>query len=179
MFSDPSGKQIQTDIFYPTLQVDLKFSKKMTFEEATLTCHQLGGMMPLPRNFQEIEGLTALANESKTTDSGREECKTHWIPIVQKEEANSKQDNQEYEWVHYQFNVNGSSNKTVRFLPWQLGQPNGLEFQQCVVTAPETQLYYDVDCKETHCFFCSVCKQLHFFFNHYINFIIALVLDIQ
>ena len=42
-------------------------------------------------------------------------------------------------------------------------QPNGLEFQQCVVMAPKTQLYYDVDCKETHCFFCSVCKQLHFF----------------
>ena len=29
----------------------------MTFEESTLTCHQLGGLMPLPGNSEEIEDL--------------------------------------------------------------------------------------------------------------------------
>ena len=135
--------------------VNLKFSNKLTFEEATLTCHQLGGMMPLPGNFEEVEDLTTLANERQS----KAECTTYWLPIKQKDKNKIKQ---EYDWVHHKFNNNGSS-KIVAFLAWQLGQPNGLEFQQCVVMAPETKLYYDVDCKETHCFFCSVCKQLHFF----------------
>ena len=152
--------------------VNLKFTNKMTFEEATLTCHQLGGMMPLPRNLEEVEDLTALANESRRNngftdeDSGMLECSTYWLPIKQKREKHLME--QEYLWIHNQFNdinINGKSGgkKSVNFLPWELGQPNGLEFQQCVVMAPKTQLYYDVDCKETHCFFCSVCKQLHFF----------------
>ena len=148
--------------------IHLKFSKKMAFLEAALTCHQLGGMIPLPKNYEEVEALTAFANESLTTE-GKEQCQTHWLPIVQQQRKEENKLNEEkYEWVHYQFNAQianatgNESSKRVRFLPWQLGQPNGLEFQQCVVIAPETQLYYDVDCKESHCFFCSVCKQLHF-----------------
>jgi hypothetical protein len=141
--------------------VNLKFTNKMTFEEATLTCHQLGGMMPLPRNSEEVEDLTALANESQILKDGMSECTTYWLPIKQKKE--NKMEQEQYDWINHKFNNKNESSKFVTFLPWELGQPNGLEFQQCVVMAPKTQLYYDVDCKETHCFFCSVCKQLHFF----------------
>ena len=140
--------------------VYLKFSNKLTFEEASLTCHQLGGMMPLPRNFEEVEYLSALANESQPTSDGKPECSTFWLPIIQKQGNNI---DQKYDWIHHKFFNSNGSNKRVVFLPWQLGQPNGLEFQQCVVMAPEDNQYYDIDCKETHCFFCSVCKQLHFF----------------
>ena len=143
--------------------INLKFSKKMTFEESTLTCHQLGGLMPLPGNSEEIEDLISFANNSRLHKSGvaLKECSTYWLPITQQKQ----EDNDEvYAWIHHKFNhPNKKQGKEVKFLPWELGQPNGLEFQQCVVMAPKTQLYYDVDCKETHCFFCSVCKQLHFF----------------
>ena len=135
----------------------------MPFVEAALTCHQLGGMMPLPRSHEELEALTAFINESLSI-GGKQRCQTYWLPIVQKE--GTKVDKEEYEWAHYQFNINGKNinekNKLIRYLPWKLGQPNGLEFQQCVVMAPKNQLYYDVDCKEIHCFVCSVCNQLHF-----------------
>ena len=139
--------------------VNLKFNNEMTFEEATLTCHQLGGMMPLPRNFQEVEDIATLANDGSR--DGMWECSTYWLPITQE---NANKVTEDYDWIHHKFNNNGKASKfKVSFLPWELGQPNGLEFQQCVVMAPKTQLYYDVDCKETHCFFCSVCMQLHFF----------------
>ena len=139
--------------------VYLKFSNKLTFEEALLTCQQLGGMMPLPRNFEEVEYLSALENERQPTTDGKPECSTFWLPIIQKHGNNVMQ---EYDWVHHKFFNNNGSIKQVIFLPWSLGQPNGLEFQQCVVMAPEDKQYYDVGCKETHCFFCWVCKQLHF-----------------
>ena len=112
---------------------------------------------------EEIEDLISFANNSRLHKSGvaLKECSTYWLPITQQKQENN---DEMYSWIHHKFNhPNKKEGKEVKFLPWELGQPNGLEFQQCVVMAPKTQLYYDVDCKETHCFFCSVCKQLHFF----------------
>ena len=57
----------------------------------------------------------------------------------------------------------------MKFLPWQIGQPNGAGYQECVamplnltVNGVHKYFYYDVVCKETHCFYCQVCPQLYF-----------------
>jgi hypothetical protein len=146
--------------------VKLILPNKMTFEDATLTCQQLGGVMPLPRNSRDIEELTTFANNGQIlNDGGNMDCTTFWLPIKQLKKIKSNGTKQEgdenYDWIHLKYN-NEECKNPVKFLPWELGQPNGLEFQQCVIMAPETRLYYDVDCKETQCFFCSVCNQLHF-----------------
>ena len=128
----------------------------MTFEEAALTCHQLGGSMPLPKSFEDIEEIIPFEKVNETLVQ-TEFCQTHWLPIMQ---GNKNKGIDEYQWEHYK--LNRRIRNIVPFLPWQLGQPNGLEFQQCVIMAPKTRSYYDVDCMESHCFFCSLCKHLHF-----------------
>ena len=144
--------------------INVQFTKKMQFDEAALTCQQLGGRMPLPNKFQDFEQILPFVtpiklinNTNLTVVEPEETCQTHWLPISQ---GNRNQGSDVYEWTHYRFDQ--QEGKVVRFLPWELGQPNGLEFQQCVVMGTESKLYYDVDCKESHCFFCSLCKQLHF-----------------
>lgn len=136
--------------------INVKLMKKITFEEAASTCYQLGGSMPLPTGVEHMEEIIPLENVNETIRK-QEACQTHWIPITQGQKLESKD---EYNWEHYE---PGKRNKKLAlFLPWHLGQPNGLEFQQCVVMAPETRHYYDVDCKEKHCFVCSLCKHIHF-----------------
>ena len=144
--------------------INVQFKKKMAFEDAALTCQQLGGNMPLPEGYEDFDELipvippTELVNNTNTTVEP-DVCQTYWLPIYQGNKYEKGDD--EYRWNHYRFDKKGG--ELVNFLPWELGQPNGLEFQQCVVMGTNTRLYYDVDCKETHCFLCSVCKQLHFY----------------
>ena len=143
--------------------INVQFTKKMQFDEAALTCQQLGGRMPLPETFEDFEHIVPssspikLINNTNVTVDSEEVCQTHWVPIAQ---GSRYSGSDVYKWTHYRFDKKDGD--VVSFLPWELGQPNGLEFQQCVVMGTKTRLYYDVDCKETHCFLCSLCKQLHF-----------------
>ena len=143
--------------------ITVRFTKKMQFEEAAVTCQQLGGRMPLPDNYEDFEEMlptvvpSQFINNTNSTVERKETCGTHWLPIMQ---GSRYPQSEAYQWNNYRYDK--KTGEVVRFLPWELGQPNGLEFQQCVVMGTETRLYYDVDCKEKHCFFCSLCKQLHF-----------------
>ena len=143
--------------------INVQFTKKMQFEEAALTCQQLGGSMPLPITYDDFDDIVPLPgqyqiiNSTNVTIEPQETCQTHWLPIQQ---GRRYPRSEVYQWNKYRFDQ--KIGDAVRFLPWELGQPNGLEFQQCVVMGTTTRLYYDVDCKESHCFSCSLCKQLHF-----------------
>ena len=119
--------------------------------------------MPLPNTYDDFDDIVPLPgqyqiiNSTNVTIEQQESCQTHWLPIQQ---GRRYPRSEVYQWNKYRFDQKAGD--AVRFLPWELGQPNGLEFQQCVVMGTTTRLYYDVDCKESHCFSCSLCKQLHF-----------------
>ena len=117
------------------------------FEHAFEICRRLGGSMPLPATVDDTKALVEIANNTSNTD-----CKYAWLPIVQSGKAD-KEGN--YDWVHHQ-SGNGANEK-VAYLPWGLGQPNGLDRQRCVIVIFRTEPYYDdSQCsRRERCWHCS------------------------
>ena len=133
----------------------LAFAIGNSFQNSKLTCSQLGGYMPLPKNKTELNNLIKIANPSKP------ECVQYWMPITQ---YNLNVSNGSYTWMGDPL-LNRGSEET--FLPWELGQPNGFLIQQCVIVDTRTGKYFDVECTPTdvskYCLFCSFPKNINFY----------------
>ena len=63
----------------------------------------------------------------------------------------------EYAWY-----FEGDNQERAQFLPWKLGQPNGLDVERCVVLDLMVGTYEDVSCSEKHCTLCAFEKQQKF-----------------
>ena len=139
----------------------LTFPTKTTFKEAITTCGQLGGSMTLPTNMHDLLDLNNSVNQ-RIIGSDKTECNTTWIPLYLVDGDKSSSEETLKFSLPFQKNIGALSSKEV-FLPWQIGQPNGLGYQKCIVyTTFGTPKYFDVECTERHCFYCSVQPRLYF-----------------
>ena len=134
--------------------ITIHFTKGFDFDEAKLRCKQLGGSMPFPKTRTDIDALIELGNITIN------DCNRYWIPIKQQQ---SQFEQEEYKWI---YEKNETFFELVEYLPWRLGEPNGLDIEQCIVVDLRTGLYSDVMCKpidqSKYCFFCSFPGMTHF-----------------
>ena len=138
----------------------LTFSSKVTFKEAVLTCAQLYGTMPFSKDNEDLHELTTLVN-SKILGSSKDRCNSTWMPLY----LNGNTNNSTNEGLNFELydKVLKPLESNNLYLPWQIGQPNGLGYQKCVIlTVVGNPLYFDVECKELHCFYCQVPSRLYF-----------------
>ena len=131
----------------------LAFVEGYDFSDAELRCTTLGGSMPYPKRQNHLENLIKLGHATI------EECNRYWLPIKQHHIQGRKE---KYEWIYEK----NQSSELVDYLPWRLGEPNGLDIEQCIVVDLRTGLYSDVMCNPTdeskYCFFCSFTGLVHF-----------------
>ena len=77
------------------------------------------------------------------------DMKYFWIPVIQE---GKRSEVGQYSWVDDRSNTNSSETLNPE---WQTGQPNGLDFQQCVHKS-EKEKWYDVECEMKSCSVCNV-----------------------
>ena len=96
--------------------------------------------MPLPKNLTELQII--FKNSKVNLESMQ-----LWLPIIRSKNKTSV-------WVN-----SDDLNKQVTFLPWAIGQPNGVLIDQnCIIVSQETNNYNDIGCEELHLFACSLEK---------------------
>ena len=116
------------------------FPKEINFTTGAKTCQQLNGTMPLPKNLTELQII--FKNSKVNLESMQ-----LWLPIIRSKNKTSV-------WVN-----SVDLNKQVTFLPWAIGQPNGVLIDQnCIIVSQETNNYNDIGCEELHLFACSLEK---------------------
>jgi len=111
---------------------------------AVETCVALGGIIPLPRNSEEVDLLQKIAERfiDKST------CYDYlWMPIRQSElDETAWYTEEEYE-----------EETSPAWLEWQPGQPNGQDRQTCTgISVSGGNLLYDLPCTETS--YCYMCR---------------------
>ena len=151
------------------------FDQNTLFDKAMLWCQHLGGFVPLPKTPNEVDTLSVLlGNAIRGTRS--EGCEHFWMPVIQKQKtitnighgtthkrkrsaavieypiASSSDSNQSVIWTKY----SSSRNSGVSFIPWDVGQPDGLHFQPCASLDLTTKKFHDKSCH--HSDFCGVCQ---------------------
>ena len=77
-----------------------------------------------------------------------------WMPIVQRGQALKFGS---YNWFH-----DMAEDKMASYLPWKIGQPNGLDLEKCVVLNLKDGTFEDVACSEKYCGLCSFKAQQKF-----------------
>ena len=138
---------------------------RMTYSSARLTCAQLGGLMTYPTDKIMLSDINSDYRESNTypemairnrykgakstkdNDQISTVCNKHfWIPITQQEKSSN-----EITW----WSDTGASKAQMSFLPWELGQPNGLSLEKCIHLKLDNQTYSDIDCDDLVCHLCT------------------------
>ena len=113
------------------------------YQSAVETCVALGGTMPLPKSYDEVDTLQKIA----ATFIDKSTCFSYvWIPIVQSElDMNLWYTEEEYE-----------EETQPPWLEWEPGQPNGQDRQTCTgISVTGNNLLYDLTCSDsTLCYMC-------------------------
>ena len=114
-------------------------------------CANLGGEMSL-----EVENRKyILGNEEKCFRGGN--LSYLWVPVVQGQSKIQPSCNgDEYEWLD---DRQAKNRKVINTTKWERSQPNGLQFEPCVVaheTASGSYLWRDNSCISSRCFVCQV-----------------------
>lgn len=122
------------------------FQKRVKFQEAGIACEGLGGRQVNPATLEDLI-------EARDSFSSVQDCNSKfWVPVKQRQGS----------WVDV---TNGN---IPSYLPWKLGQPNGLHYQACTEakfnkTTQEMDGYNDLNCnKSVRCFYCSLPSSSRF-----------------
>ena len=140
------------------------------YDMAKMACEHFGGNMIFLDNVEmlqdlnssEFRGPRGILNrfkirKGKTIEYNEmsDPCRyKFWMPIVQEPKEN---ESQKHSWY-----FDGKENERASFLPWKLGQPNGLDVEKCVVVNIMEGTYEDVACSEEHCNLCTFENQQKF-----------------
>ena len=119
------------------------FFSDQSYQDSKALCSHLGGIM----SMDPIEPDHVFGNSSVCYLEG--DMKYFWIPVIQE---GKRSEVGQYSWVDDRSNTNSS--ETLN-LGWHTGQPNGLDFQQCVHKS-EKEKWYDVECEKKSCSVCNV-----------------------
>ena len=159
------------------------FEPNTVFEDVMTWCNQLGGIVPYPTSQNKTIGLSKIL--TRAIDK-KYSCEHFWMPIIQKLKPaaveTSKEDTNDHgsgghkrkrgatvsdqssEYSDPTTNENsfiwtdyfGSKDATEISVDWDVGQPDGLEYQPCVTLNIHTQKFHDQSCEEPT--FCGVCQ---------------------
>ena len=145
----------------------MPFLKK--YEGAKTACEHFGGNMVYLDNAEDFQQLNAIeGNQDIGIHNRRESVKAtedvkqmsnlcnykFWTPIVQRGEA--------LEFGRYNWYNDKDQERIASYLPWKIGQPNGLDLEKCVVLNLKDGTYEDVACSERYCGLCSFADQQKF-----------------
>ena len=149
-------------------RITLIIDKRQTYSNAKLFCSQLGGQMPMFRKVEDFEDLRkSFYSRNRFDKKGMDmldACsKRFWVPVIQRGKDNTTE---EYVWIEDGPKENdrdkNERNKVAEFLPWSIGQPNGFEYERCVILTYNNKRYFDVTCERKYCSFCSFDNEIHF-----------------
>jgi hypothetical protein len=140
------------------------------YERAIVACEHFGGKMVFLENEEMFQQLNASVPDStvhgilnrftnKRNTKEHEQMETpcnhkFWMPVLQNGE--------EIEPGKYSWLFDRDEHQRTAFLPWKIGQPNGLDLERCVVLNLIDGTYEDVPCSENHCTLCSFEDQQRF-----------------
>jgi hypothetical protein len=161
----------------------LIFEPNTVFEDAMTWCNQLGGIVPYPTSQNETIVLSRIL--TRAIDK-KYSCEHFWMPIKQKlkpkvvetskeeisnnhgsgghkrkrgatvadqsSDSSSSTDENSFIWTNY---VGGKYASEIS-VEWDVGQPDGLEYQPCVTLNIHTTKFHDQSCEEPT--FCGVCQ---------------------
>ena len=128
---------------------------KKSYDSAKELCEALGGSFPMFRSKKDIESWNGKIPLKNRYDNGNDvmadTCGNQfWVPIRQSDKK-SDAGGGGYMWR----DDISSAQQIKTYLPWQFSQPNGFEYQQCVVIELSILEIEDQDCNAK---FCSLCE---------------------
>ena len=126
----------------------------MVFLENEETFQQLNATVPGSAVYGILNRFT---DKRKTSEHEQMENPCNhkfWMPVLQNGE--------EIEPGKYSWYFDRDENQRTGFLPWKIGQPNGLDLERCVILNLIDGTYEDVLCSEKHCTLCSFENQQRF-----------------
>ena len=101
-----------------------------TLEDSNFLCKSFGGELFVPLNDQDLVNISSLLSKSKV-------CPKSWIGL-------KKSNDKLYDLDNYH----------VPFERWNLNEPNGKDYEQCVIL--RNGHYFDTHCLEKQCFTCKM-----------------------
>ena len=130
-----------------------KFEKNV--KKAKKMCELLGGKLPLPTRMFDLQHLKSLFSNNDHHQINmthiQDLCqKRFWMPIIQMPGCNNTSLN-DCDWIE----DTNRPEKRAQFLQWKPYQPNGRNYQQCVMWKMDDVDFNDQDCDEDYCALCQ------------------------